>query len=146
MAEKPKYLLHADCHLSLSTDVTERVGPTQTPHNNVRVYHAGEVIEYEGLPNAQMEPRNPAAWERFFDYLEYREKRGMAPLTRFPFQVIERRLLGKLAHIPENWADLNGFEIVALARALGLSGRPSKEAAKKFVADEVARRAAADLG
>jgi len=109
---------------------------------------AGETVEFAGPPNAQMEPLDAAGWEAFHTYASERQNRRQAPVTRFPFKVIEQSqtAIASQVEIPANHASLKGLPLTNLARRLGAPRDMDSSRAHAFIAAEADRRAAAKEG
>ena len=112
---------------------------------------AGSVVEFDGLPGSEMEPLDDAGWERFHEHAAQRKARGLPPVTRFPFAVIESKATGvpvrerKLADLPENWRELKGLPLTNLAIRLGAARGIKADQAAKFIEAEEANRAIAEF-
>lgn len=121
------YLLHGPCYLD----------------NHYRA--AGETVEFDGPPNAQMEPLDADGWTAFHIYAAERQNRRQAPVSRFPFKVIEQgaTAIASQVEIPADHASLKGLPLTNLARKLGAPRDMDASRAHAFIAAEAARRAAA---
>lgn len=119
----PRYRLHADCFLNGSR------------------FRAGAVVNFDGSPGSQMEPMDDAARAAFDAMLKRRQKAGMAPLTRFPFQLIESKMTGRPPRdpmdtsVPAHWRSLKGIALTNLAKRLGAPFGVNIHVAKAFLED-----------
>lgn len=130
----PKYKLHTDHFLN---------GARQS---------AGSVVEFDGPPGSEMEPLCEDGWKAHREYRDERKRKGLPPVTRFPFAVMEAKATGgpvrepgQLAVIPENWRKLKGLALTNLAVHLGAARGIKSDQAFKYIEDEEARRAIAQF-
>ena len=94
---------------------------------------AGSVVEYSGVPGSNMEPLDD----------EGRAVVAAAQAGRLKPKAGSLNTGGRtLVEIPKGWEELDGREIVMLARKLGapIAGT-NKVTATTFINDELARRA-----
>lgn len=118
----PRYRLHSDCFLG------------------GKYCHQGEEVEFEGPPNDQMEPLDAEGWEKFYDRVDNQGKK-VANAKRYAFSLRERYI-----EIPDDWREWSGNKLKHLAMQLGADIKINGPKSIEFIEQELARRAAQNLG